>query len=276
VRGRVQRSGNPLRSVAEASQLDARPIATDFRPAALAVVAHRGASGDFPENTAVAFQEAIRLDVDAIELDVHLTADGELLVIHDPTVDRTSDGVGPVADLSMAQIGELDAGSWFDARFAGVRLLTLSGALDLMPPAMVLNVHVKAGAEDRDVVVPKTVQELVRRGLIETAFIASDEASLAVARRVEPGLEICNLSTQPTETYVDRCSAIGCRILQPANNQTDSDLVRRAHESGMKVNPFYADDEGEMRRLIGCGVDGILTNYPERLQELLAGLGRGE
>ena len=276
MRGRAQRSGNSLRSVADASQLDARPMTTDFRPAALAVVAHRGASGVFPENTAVAFQEAIRLDVDAIELDVHLTADGELLVIHDPTVDRTSDGEGPVADLSMAQIGELDAGSWFDARFAGERLLTLPGALDLMPPAMVLNVHVKAGAEDRDIVVAKTVQELVRRGLIETAFIASDEASLAVARRVEPGLEICNLSTQPTETYVDRSSAIGCRILQPANTQTDSDLVRRAHESGMKVNPFYADDEGEMRRLIGCGVDGILTNYPERLQELLAGLGRGE
>ena len=276
MRGRVQRSGIPLRSVADASRLDARPMATGFRPAALAVVAHRGASGDFPENTAVAFQEAIRLDVDASELDVHLTAEGELLVIHDPTVDRTSDGEGPVADLSMAQIGELDAGSWFDFRFAGERLLTLPGALDLMPPAMVLNVHVKAGAEDRDVVVAKTVQELVRRGLIETAFIASDEASLAVARRVEPGREVCNLSTQPTETYVDRSSATGCRILQPANNQTDSDLVRRAHESGMKVNPFYADDEGEMRRLIGGGVDGILTNYPERLQELLAGLGRGE
>ena len=96
MRGRAQRSGNSLRSVADASQLDARPMATDFRPAALAVVAHRGASGVFPENTAVAFQEAIRLDVDAIELDVHLTADGELLVIHDPTVDRTSDGEGPV------------------------------------------------------------------------------------------------------------------------------------------------------------------------------------
>jgi glycerophosphoryl diester phosphodiesterase len=240
----------------------------------VAVVAHRGASGDFPENTAVAFEEAIRLEVDAIELDVHLTADGELLVIHDPTVDRNSDGTGAVADLSMAQITELDAGSWFDAKFAGARYLTLEGALDLMPSAMVLNVHVKAGDKDREVVVAKTVAQLVRAGLLGTAFVASDDASLAVARGAEPGLRICNLSTQPAETYVERSSAIGCLILQPGNGRTDADLVRRAHENGMTVNPFYADDEGEMRRLIGCGVDGILTNYPQRLQVLLAGLGR--
>ena len=117
--------------------------------AAVAVVAHRGASGDFPENTAAAFGAAIRLGVEAIELDVHLTADRELLVIHDPTVDRTSDGTGSVAALGLGEIRELDAGSWMDPRFSGEPYLTLAEALDLMPSTMILNVHIKASDDAR-------------------------------------------------------------------------------------------------------------------------------
>ena len=235
------------------------------------VVAHRGASGDFPENTIPAFAEAIRLGVEAIELDVHLTADHELLVIHDSTVDRTSNGEGAVAELALAQIRELDAGSKFDTRFAGESFLTLGEALDLMPQSIVLNVHVKASDADRDVVVPSTVEELKRRSLLGTAFIASDEASLLMARQLLPHLDICNLSIQPIDTYVERSRAIDCRILQPGNGSTDAALVEAAHANDMQVNPFYADDEEEMRRLISCGVDGILTNFPERLQQLLVG-----
>ena len=237
------------------------------------VVAHRGASGTFPENTAPAFQEAIRLGVEMIELDVHLTVDGKMVVIHDGTVDRTSDGSGRVARMSLEEIKELDAGGWFSEKFAGERFLTLEEALDLMPAEMRLNVHVKAYEEDRQKVIPSTVDELVRRNLLATAFVASDQESLAMAHRVEARLEICNLSTSPPESYVRRSQAIDCRILQPGNGMTTPELVGKAHGLGMEVNPFYADDEEEMRRLIDCGVDGILTNYPERLQELLRGGG---
>ena len=233
------------------------------------VVAHRGASGGFPENTASAFREAIRLGVEMIEFDVHLTADQQLVIIHDGSVDRTSNATGRVAELRLAEIKALDAGGWFGERFAGERLLTLAEALELMPPQMRLNVHVKAYPEDRERLVPLVVEELVRRELLNRAFIASDEASLALARKLEKRLEICNLSTRPAETYVSRSAAIGCRILQPGNAMTTAALVAQAHAEGMTVNPFYADDEEEMRRLIACGVDGILTNYPERLQELL-------
>ena len=235
----------------------------------VAVVAHRGASGEFPENTAAAFREAIRLEVEVIELDVHLTRDEHLLVIHDGTVDRNSNGSGRVADLAMDEVRQLDAGSWKEARFAGEPYLEFGQALDLMPPAMRLNVHVKAYDEDRDRVVPMVVGELQQRELLSTAFVASDAPSLEVARAVEPELEICNLSTQPSEDYVARSQALGCRILQPGNGMTDAAMVSEAHALGMEVNPFYADDEDEMRRLIECGVDGILTNHPARLQALL-------
>ncbi|MFH1571052.1 MAG: glycerophosphodiester phosphodiesterase family protein [Gemmatimonadota bacterium] len=234
----------------------------------VAVVAHRGASGDFPENTAAAFQEAIRLGVDAIEPDVHLTADQRLLVIHDPTVDRTSDGTGRVAEMTMAQLRQLDAGAWKSPRCRGERFLELGEALELMPAHIRLNVHVKAYEADRDVVIPLAVTELVRRGLLEQAFVASDAASLERARQVEPALAICNLSTQPADTYVARSQQLGCRILQPGNGVTDGALVAAAHARGMEDNHFHADDEREMQRLVACGVDGILTNYPARLQEL--------
>lgn len=237
--------------------------------AQVAIVAHRGASGAFPENTAIAFEEAVRLDVEMIELDVHLTRDRQLLVVHDGTVDRTSDGKGKVAELDLAQIKEMDAGAWMAPQFAGARFLVLDEALDLMPAAMRLNVHIKAYDEDRDALASMVVRSLQERQLLETAFVAADEATLAAARAVEADLQICNLSTRPVEDYVDRSRQIDCRILQPGNGMTTPELVREAHENGMEVNPFYADDEAEMRRLIACGVDGILTNFPEKLQQLL-------
>ncbi len=234
----------------------------------LAVVAHRGASGTCPENTAAAFAEALRLGVDSIELDIHRSADGGLIIIHDRSVDRTSNGKGRVAELTTTQIAGLDAGSWYDPAFAGQRFLLFDEALDLIPDSVRLNVHVKADDEDRPQVAPEVVDVLVARGRLENAFIAADAAALRCARERAPKLQICNLSVRPAEDYVARCAQIDCLILQPGHAMTTLELVEDAHEHGMEVNPFFADEEPEMQRLIDCGVDGILTNFPERLQHL--------
>jgi glycerophosphoryl diester phosphodiesterase len=227
------------------------------------ITAHRGASGDHPENTRAAFQAAIDLSVHTIEFDVRLTRDRQLVVIHDDRVDRISNGTGAVAELDLAQVLQLDAGSHVHTKFAGEPFLTLAQTLDLMPRQMRLNVHVKATDTDREVLVPLVVEELVRRRLLATAFVTGAEANLLSARRVEPQIEIC--SNLP----VPRCVEIGCRILQPANGITTPALVQEAHAAGIEVHPFYADEPAEMQRLIDCGVDGVLTNYPRRLQALL-------
>lgn len=229
----------------------------------VAVTAHRGASGDYPENLRTAFQAAIDLAVDIIEFDVRLTRDGGLVVIHDERVDRISDGTGRVDELDLAQILELDAGAPFDERFAGEPFLTLDQTLDLMPANMRLNVHVKASDTDRELLVRRVVDELLRRELMATAFVTGAEANLLVARRIAPEIAIC--SNLP----VSRCVEIDCRILQPANGITTAELVEDAHAKGIQVHPFFADDTTEMQRLIECGVDGILTNFPHRLQNLL-------
>lgn len=88
---------------------------------------------------------------------------------------------------------------------------------------------------------------------------------LSMAKKLSPKLEICNLSTTPAGNYLQRSQAAGCTILQPKNLQVCRDFMMLAHKMGFEVNPFYADDESEMRRLIECGVDGILTNFPDRL-----------
>ena len=235
----------------------------------VAVFAHRGASGTHPENTAAAFGEALRLGVEAVEFDVRLSADRQMIVCHDATVDRTSNGSGEIRQMVGAEIKELDAGGWFAAEFAGERFLTLAEALDLLVGDVRLNVHVKVDDHDREILAPLVARELVRRDLYDRAFLAADQLALALVRRVDARLEICNLSVEPYTNYILRSRALECRILQPGNAATDVDLVNKAHELGMEVNPFYADSEDEMLRLIACEVDGILTNEPAKLQDVI-------
>lgn len=241
-----------------------------------AVVAHRGDSGHRPENTAAAFRAAVELGVECIELDVHLSRDEALVVIHDGTVDRTSNGQGVVAELTLDQIRAMDAGSWMDQRFAGEPFLTLDEALDCIPAPVRLNVHIKAYEETRDRVTVATVSRLRERELLDRAYLASDEATLHIARELCPGIEICNLSIQPAETYVERSAASGCRILQPGHGMTTRQLVESAHAHEMLVYPFFADEEDQMRRLLDCGADGMLTNEPARLQALLTAYNPGD
>jgi glycerophosphoryl diester phosphodiesterase len=235
----------------------------------VAVFAHRGASGSHPENTASAFSEALRLGVEAVEFDVRLSADREMVVCHDATVDRTSDGRGEIRQLVLAQIKELDAGGWFGPEFVGESFLTLGETLDLLAGDVRLNVHVKVDNHDREILTPLVARELVRRGLYERAFLAADHLALALVRRVDARLQICNLSVEPHENYILRSRALGCRILQPGNAVTDAKFVAEAHSHHIEVNPYYADEEQEMERLIKCGVDGILSNEPAKLQNLL-------
>jgi glycerophosphoryl diester phosphodiesterase len=235
----------------------------------VAVFAHRGASGSHPENTAAAFGEALRLGVEAIEFDVRMSADRQMIVCHDATVDRTSDGSGEIRKMSLAQIKELDAGGWFGGEFAGERFLTLAEALDLLNGDVRLNVHVKVDDHDREILAPLVARELVRRDLYDRAFLAADQLALALVRRVDAQLEICNLSVEPYENYILRSRALDCRILQPRNATANADFVAEAHRYDMAVNPFYADAEEEMIRLVECEVDGILSNEPAKLQAVL-------
>lgn len=232
------------------------------------VCAHRGASGSHPENTLAAFRAAAELGVERMEFDVRRTVDGGLVVIHDPTVDRTTNGSGPVCELTLCAIRSLDAGSHKGPAFAGERVPTLEEVLDVCP--MIVNVNVYPGPRDLEALVDAVVETLVDRGRLRNAFIA---AGAAVVRRVlqtEPRMRCCLLGEEAGRPdYPEISAEHGCYILQPSNRVVTEEFCERAHAYGQGVHPFYADDEPEMRRLIACGVDGILTNEPALLQQVL-------
>ena len=227
--------------------------------------AHRGASSTHPENTLSAFAEAVALGCEMVEFDVRATADGALLILHDPSVDRTTDGTGQIWDLSCEKVRQLDASAGREG-FAGVQIPTLGEVLDALPSAMELNIHVYPGPTDGATIVDGVCREIQTRDLYESAFIAGSDEVMDLVIATDDKVRRCLLGSQDrADTYAQLARNFGCTNIQPLHRITTQALCDEAHRLGLIVHPFYADDEPEMRRLIDCGVDGILTNHPHRL-----------
>jgi glycerophosphoryl diester phosphodiesterase len=242
-------------------------------------IAHRGASTAAPANTLSAFEKAVELGADGIELDVHLSADGVPVVIHDWTVDATTDGTGRVADLSLAALKELDAGSRFGPAFAGERIPTLEEVFAAVGRPLLVNVELKVPS-GRDRGLEEAVAALVERhGLASRAFVSSfDPHALRRMRRVAPHLPLGFLYSPTPSSCLTRARAGLMRDLRPeAMNPywmlVRRGTVRRAHARGRRIVPWTVDDEAAMRRLAGWGVDGIITNRPDRLKRALEAAG---
>jgi glycerophosphoryl diester phosphodiesterase len=221
------------------------------------ISAHRGASRSHPENTLAAFREAIRLGAHQIELDVAVTKDGHLVLMHDGTVDRTTDGRGPVGQLTLAEIKRLDAGSWKDPRFAGERVPTLAEALDIMPRNVWLNLHLKSGESTGAAV----AREVVRQGRTHQAFLACGRSATEAARRVCPDILICNMDRQGHNTpYVDDTIARKCQFIQLFRSLASPDDMRRLKEAGVRINYCCTNDPKELERLYDAGVEFPLVD----------------
>ena len=157
------------------------------------VIAHRGFSGAAPENTLAAFEKAIEVGADMFELDVLLSRDGRVVVIHDDTLDRTTDGEGKVAAFTLAELKKLDAGSWFSAEFAGERIPTLEEALRLAKGCILVNVEIKTEAVGRGVVA-KALEVIDELDMKDNVVISSfDPTALAKARELHPGIRTASL-----------------------------------------------------------------------------------
>ena len=240
----------------------------------VANVAHRGASGDYPENTLLAFEKALEIGVDEIELDLHSTRDGRLVVMHDAAVDRTTDGTGGIGELTLAEIKSLDAGIGFGERFRGERVPTWEEALDLLQGKVGLNVHLKEGGAPDGNYERKVAKALQDFRMVEDSIMACSDESVGIFSGIDPRIECRLFRAQRTpEEYIRKSVEMGLRTMQPGRDITTPDFVRNAHAAGRIVHVFYADTPEDMRGFIEIGVDGILTNYPERLKAVLAETG---
>ena len=232
-------------------------------------IAHRGASGRAPENTHASFAAALELGAEAIELDCQLSADGELVVIHDETLERTTDGRGPVGDRTWAELARLDAGAWFDAAYAGERIPRLADVVAQVRDRALLNVEIKS---ERDVgaIERKLVDLVAREDAAEWVVFSSFHwDALRNVRAAAPWARLGVLCDEdPRRGGVALGRALRAEAVIPGRRWVDARVVEEAHAHGLDVWVWTVNEPGEMRRLLALGVDAIFSDWPERLADL--------
>ena len=236
-------------------------------------IAHRGASAVAPANTLAAFEKAVELGADGIEFDVHLSADGVPVVIHDFSVDSTTDGSGRVAEMTIAQLAQLDVGSYFDPAFAGERIPTLEAVLEAMGGRLLLNIELKSTSL-RDKGLEQTViAQIERHGLGTSVLFSSfNPFSLRRAKRIAPHIAVGLLYGPDLPLPLRRAwlaPLVPHEARHPEHTMVDAHYMAWARRRGYRVNTWTVDDPDEMHRLIGLGVDGIITNVPDVLRSIL-------
>jgi glycerophosphoryl diester phosphodiesterase len=236
----------------------------------LQVIAHRGASTEAPENTLAAFRRALEIGVDAVETDVHLSSDGELVVIHESTLDRVTDGHGLVKDHSLAVLRRLDAGRWFGERFAGERIPTLDEALEVLRPVRVI-IEIKNGPVYYDGIAERVVRTIRAAGHQAVTISSFDHPVLREVRRLASDVDIAALYMGRLIDQVRLAREAGVNILHPYWMWITPDLLVAAHAAGLRVETWTVDELAHQAHVVSLGVDGIITNHPARLLAFLAG-----
>lgn len=226
------------------------------------ICAHRGASGHAPENTLAAVALAADQGAVMTEIDVQLTADGQVVLIHDETLERTAGGHGLVADHTLAELQALDAGSWFGEKWKGETIPTLAEVITAVGGRLKLNIELKgaAGPELENAVV-RVVKE---HGFADRCLLTSfDHARID---RLDVGWRRGYIIGD--EDWRRELLTAPVHVLSLAQSLVDADLVLAAHRAGKEVHVWTVNEPEEMERMIGLSVDAIITNYPDRLKAI--------
>jgi glycerophosphoryl diester phosphodiesterase len=231
-------------------------------------IAHRGASGTFPENTVRAFGAAIDAGADMCELDVQLSRDGAVVVIHDDTVERTTDGKGEVAELTLEELRRLDAGAKFKGSpFKGARIPTLDEVFAVTSGKCGLNIELKAGGLEHQV-----AQIMQARNALGDSIVSSfNWEYLKKIQQLHFNIRVGLLAEEKPVDLMMNAVAMRAYSINPRWDMVTSDLCKAAHQRGLKLYTWTVDADSRMRALIESGVDGIMTNYPERLRTVVGG-----
>jgi len=236
------------------------------------VIAHRGNSSVAPENTLPAFQSGLDAKADLVELDYYHSADGALVVMHDKTLDRTTNAeklLGkaklPIADLPLAELRKLDAGAWFDEKFAGTKIPTLLESINLIQSRSVTLIERKAGDA------PALLRLLEEKKLIDQVVVqAFDWEFVTECRRLSPRLALGTLSGKDaTEAELNAAAATGADLIVWDHKKIEREQIDQVHRLGKKAWAYTIDDPERVRQLIAAGIDGIITNKPEEMRQLV-------
>ena len=232
------------------------------------IVAHRGYRQKYPENTLAAFKAAVEAGVSMIELDVNFSRDRKVVVIHDATLERTTDGHGAVSDNTMAELKKLDAGSWFDPRFADQHLPELSEVLDLVNGRARVNIEIKAHAYEHNHppdAIEKQVVELVKqKNMQDSILISSFEIDILVqiASMQEPAAIALISKTPVSNRIIEICTSLKVFSWHPDHLIVTQRQVDMMHVAGLKVFPYNVDTYEDYVKMMKMKVDGVITDDP--------------
>ncbi|HTN42855.1 MAG TPA: glycerophosphodiester phosphodiesterase family protein [Nitrospiria bacterium] len=235
------------------------------------IIAHRGASGHAPENTMAAFRLAVEQSADWIELDVHQTADGGLVVLHDFTLRRTAGDPRPVRELTLKQIKDLDIGSWWDGSYRSERVPTLDEVLGFAAGRLRVFIEIKRGSPFYSGIERRVLETIARHRAGDRVAISSfDIAALNTLRGLDSGIPLGLLTrkTRPRD-ILNAAESLTAHSIHISTHRFTKTILTRAHSAGLPVYVYTVNRPSLMKRYLAMGADGLFTNYPDRLRDLL-------
>ncbi len=238
------------------------------------LIAHRGDKTHAPENTLAAFKLAAEKGADAIEFDVQLTSDGQVVVIHDQTVDRTTDATGRVSRFPLAALRDLDAGAWFSEKFRGERIPTLDEVFESLSKHLFMNVELKNYSTPFDGLVSKVVHLVVKHGMQDRTLLSSFlPHNLRKARSLQPAIPRGLLIKRGLTGFCGRTFGWHADYfaVHPNLTEVNSRFIAHVHAKGKRVHVWTIDTEEDFKRMVGFGVDAVITGD---LGLILRSLGR--
>lgn len=237
------------------------------------IIGHRGACGHAPENTLASFSKALEIGVDAVELDVHLAKTGELVVIHDETVDRVANGKGPVADKTIDELKKYTLE-------LGEKIPTLNEVCDLINRRCIINIELKGPSTAKPVATLIRTYVTEKGWGYESFFVSSfNHHELFAFRQLLPMVQTGALLEGIPLNYAAFAEDVGATHAILSLCTTNKEFVTDAHKRGLQVFVYTVDDPKDMKHLLDLGVDGIITNFPDRckcFQELYSPEGNSE
>lgn len=231
-------------------------------------IGHRGYHAKYPENTLASYEAAIQAGADMIELDVMLSRDRKMVVIHDAFLDRTTNGKGSVADFTLAELKQLDAGSWFDTQFAAQQISELSEVLDLVNDRIYVNIEIKSTAYEPDhpvdAIENQVVDLLNQKNLLGSGMISSFDVNILeqVAFMKNPPATAFISKKPANKNTVDMCSRLKVFSWHPNHRVVTRNQVKQMHAAGIRVFPYNVDTPADYTRMLSIKVDGVITNDP--------------
>ena len=229
------------------------------------IFGHRGASAYAPMNTVLAFQLAADLQADGVELDVHQTRDGELVVIHDFTVDATTDGAGTVAEMTLAEIKTLDAGRWFGPGYAGLAVPTRDEVFEAVAGRLLVNVEIKSLSLEADGTETAVAACIERHDMTSHVVISSfNPLALIRFRQIMPQVPLGYLYAEGMPAIPDEIRAqMSYEASHPHHEMLDAASVQALRESGQRIHTWTVNDAARALALRDMGVDIIITDKPD-------------